>query len=126
MFLLIFSDCDIDLSIAIDISRHVQPASTVLLKQKLQAFLPKLLLQMKLLPNSSCNAGSLVNIRFKFQVLAQTKEFIFDSDFEDYNEEIIQRFLGAQTAVNTYLNADFLQALEEKFFNVTSAKVKVT
>nr|XP_021154354.1 collagen alpha-4(VI) chain-like [Columba livia]XP_021154355.1 collagen alpha-4(VI) chain-like [Columba livia]XP_021154356.1 collagen alpha-4(VI) chain-like [Columba livia]XP_021154357.1 collagen alpha-4(VI) chain-like [Columba livia] len=120
------TDCDIDLSIAIDISRHMQPASTVLLKQKLQAFLPKLLLQMKLLPNTSCNAGSLVNIRFKFQVLAQTKEFIFDSDFEDYNEEIIQRFLGAQTTVNTYLNADFLQALEEKFFNVTSAKVKVT
>ncbi|KFV89229.1 Collagen alpha-4(VI) chain, partial [Fulmarus glacialis] len=125
LFLLLFSDCDIDLSIAIDISRRMQPASTVLLKQKLQAFLPKLLLQMKLLPNTSCNAGSPVNIRFKFQVLAQTKQFIFDSDFEDYNEEIVQKFLDAQITVDTYLNADFLQALEEKFFNVTSAKVKV-
>ncbi|KFV17867.1 Collagen alpha-4(VI) chain, partial [Tauraco erythrolophus] len=118
-------DCDIDLSIAIDISRHVRPASTVLLKQKLQAFLPKLLLQMKSLPNTSCNASSPVNIRFKFQVLAQTKQFIFDSDFEDYNEEIIQNFLDAQTTVDTYLDADFLQAIEEKFFSVTSAKVKV-
>ncbi|XP_071661000.1 collagen alpha-4(VI) chain-like isoform X5 [Patagioenas fasciata] len=114
------TDCNIDLSIAFDISRHMQPASTVLLKQKLQAFLPKLLLQMKSLPNNSCSAGSLVNIR-----LAQTKELISDSDFEDYNEEIIQRFLDAQTTVNTYLNADFLQALEEKFFNTTYAKVKV-
>ncbi|KAM7122024.1 LOW QUALITY PROTEIN: collagen alpha-4(VI) chain-like [Ciconia maguari] len=118
-------DCDIDLSIAVDISRRMRPASTVLLKQKLQAFVPRLLLQMKLLPNTSCNAGSPVNIRFKFQVLAQTKQFIFDSDFEDYNEEIIQKFLDAQTTVDTYLNADFLQALEEKFFSVTSAKVKV-
>ncbi|KAM6282643.1 LOW QUALITY PROTEIN: collagen alpha-6(VI) chain [Porphyrio hochstetteri] len=117
--------CNIDLSIAIDISRHVQPASTVLLKQKLQAFLPKLLLQMKSLPNASCSAGSPVNIRFKFQVLAETKQFIFDSDFEDYNEEVIQKFLDAQATVDTYLNADFLQALEEKFFSVTSAKVKV-
>ncbi|KAM6210861.1 LOW QUALITY PROTEIN: collagen alpha-4(VI) chain-like [Sarcoramphus papa] len=118
-------ECDIDLSVAIDISRRTQPASTVLLKQKLQAFLPKLLLQMKLLPNTSCNAGSPVNIRFKFQVLAQTKQFIFDSGFEDYNEEILQKFLDAQTTVDTYLNVDFLQALEEKFFSVTSAKVKV-
>ncbi|KAM6375887.1 collagen alpha-4(VI) chain-like [Alca torda] len=118
-------DCNIDLSVAIDISRSMQPASTVLLKQKLQAFLPKLLLQMKLLPNTSCNAGSPVNIRFKFQVLAQTREFIFDSDFEEYNEEIIQKFLDAQTTVDTYLNAGFLQALGEKFFNVTSANIKV-
>ncbi|KAM9231005.1 LOW QUALITY PROTEIN: collagen alpha-4(VI) chain-like [Leptosomus discolor] len=118
-------DCDIDLSIAIDISRRMRPASTVLLKQKLQAFLPKLLLQMKSLPNTSCNAGFPVNVRFRFQVLAQTKQFIFDSDFEDYNEEIIQKFLDAQITVDTYLNADFLQALEEKFFIVTSAKVKI-
>ncbi|KAM9302499.1 collagen alpha-4(VI) chain-like [Morus bassanus] len=118
-------DCDIDLSIAIDISRRMGPASTVLLNQKLQAFLPRLLLQMKFLPNTSCNADSPVNIRFNFQVLAQTKQLIFDSDFEDYNEEIIQKFLEAQATVDTYLNADFLQALEEKFINVTSAEVKV-
>ncbi|KFQ33934.1 Collagen alpha-4(VI) chain, partial [Mesitornis unicolor] len=118
-------DCDIDLSVAIDISRRMQPASTVLLKQKLQAFLPKLLLQMKSLPNTSCNAGSPVNIRFKFQVLAQTKQLIFDSDFEEYNEETIQKFSDAQTSVDTFLNADYLQALEEKFFSVTSAKVKI-
>ncbi|KAM6410528.1 collagen alpha-4(VI) chain-like [Pluvialis apricaria] len=119
------TDCNIDISIAVDISRRMQPASTVLLKQKLQAFLPKLLLQMKSLPNTSCNAGSPVNIRFKLQVLAQTKQFLFDSDFGDYNEEIIQKFLDMQATVDTYLNADFLQALEEKFFSVTSAKVKV-
>jgi len=81
---------------------------------------------MKSLPNTSCHAGSPVNVSFKFQVLAQTKQFIFDSDFEDYNAEIIQNFLDAQTTVDTYLNADFLQALEEKFFSVTSAEVKVT
>ncbi|XP_071592968.1 collagen alpha-4(VI) chain-like, partial [Heliangelus exortis] len=123
--LALLSYCDIDISVAIDISRRMQLASTVLLKQKLQAFLPRLLLQVKLLPNTSCNAGFPANVRFKFQVLAQTKQFIFDSDFEDYNEEIIQKFLDAQTTVDTYLNADFLKALEEKFFNVTSAKVKV-
>ncbi|XP_027515370.1 collagen alpha-6(VI) chain [Corapipo altera] len=117
------TDCNIDLSIAVDASRRMQPEPTVLLKQRLQAFLPRLLLQMKSLPNTSCKAP--VNIRFKFQVLTQTKQLIFDSDFEDYNEEIIQKFLDAQATVDTYLNTDFLQALEERFFNVTSAEVKV-
>ncbi|XP_014733932.1 PREDICTED: collagen alpha-6(VI) chain isoform X1 [Sturnus vulgaris] len=117
------SECNIDLSIAIDISRSMQPAPTMLVKQRLQAFLPRLLLQMKSLPNTSCNAP--VNVGFKFQVLAKNKQLIFDSGFEDYNEEIIQKFLDAQTTVDTDINADFLQALEENFFNVTSAKVKV-
>ncbi|XP_023775084.1 collagen alpha-6(VI) chain isoform X1 [Cyanistes caeruleus] len=116
-------ECIIDLSIAIDISRSMQPSSTMLLKQRLQAFLPRLLLQMKSLPNTSCNAP--VDIGFKFQVLAQNKQLIFDSGFEDYNEEIIQKFLDTQSTVDTYMNADFLQALEENFFNATSAKVKV-
>ncbi|XP_067148283.1 collagen alpha-6(VI) chain-like [Apteryx mantelli] len=118
-------DCNIDLSIGIDILRHVWPVSILHLKQKLQTFLPKLLLQMKSLPNVSCNFGSPVNVKFKFQVLAQTNQFVFDSDFEDYNEEVIQKFLDAQTTIDTYLNADILQALWEKFFSVTSAKVKV-
>ncbi|XP_064361525.1 collagen alpha-6(VI) chain [Dromaius novaehollandiae] len=118
-------DCNIDLSIGIDISGRIRPVSTLHLKQKLQTFLPKLLLQMKLLPSVSCTVGSPVSIRFKFQVLAQANQFVFDSDFEDYNEEIIQKFLNAQTTVDTYLNADLLQALWEKFFSVTSAKVKV-
>lgn len=118
-------DCNIDLAIAIDISRHMQSASSLLMKQKLQTFLPRLLFQMKSLPSISCNAGSPVNIRFKFQVLSQTKQFLFNSDFEDYDEEIIQKFLDAQTAVDTYLNVDFLQAVQETFFSATSAKVKV-
>uniref|UniRef100_A0A8B9DX88 Collagen alpha-6(VI) chain n=1 Tax=Anser cygnoides TaxID=8845 RepID=A0A8B9DX88_ANSCY len=118
-------DCNMDLSIGIDISRHTRPASSLLLKQKLQTFLPKLLHQMKSRPSVCCKTGFPVNIRFKFQVLAQAKKLIFESDFEDYNEGIIQKFLDAQATVDTYLNVDFLQAIQEKFFSATSAKVKV-
>ncbi|NXC46075.1 CO6A6 protein, partial [Penelope pileata] len=118
-------DCKMDLSIAADISRHTQSDSSLLLKQKLQTFLPKLLLQIKSLPSVCCSTGSPVNVRFKFQVWTQPKQFIFNSDFEDYNEEIIQKFLYAQTTVDTYLNKDFLQAVQENFFSESSAQVKV-
>ncbi|NXA48113.1 CO6A6 protein, partial [Nothocercus julius] len=117
--------CDIDLSIGIDISGRTRPVSTLHLKQKLRTFLPRLLLQMKSLPNISCIAGSPPNIRFRFQVLSQTNQIVFESDFEDYNEEITQKFLDAQTSIDTYLNADILQAFGEKFFSVTSDKVKI-
>ncbi|KAM8810908.1 collagen alpha-6(VI) chain [Eudromia elegans] len=117
-------ECDIDLAIGIDISGHTQPVSTLHLKQKLRTLLPRLLLQMKSLPNISCTAGSPLNIRFRFQVLPQTSQIVFDSDFEEYNEEITQKFLDAQTSIDTYLNADILQAFGE-FFSVTSGKVKV-
>lgn len=80
---------------------------------------------MKSRPSVCCKTGFPVNIRFKFQVLAQAKKLIFESDFEDYNEGIIQKFLDAQATVDTYLNVDFLQAIQEKFFSATSAKVKV-
>uniref|UniRef100_A0A8C7EDV7 VWFA domain-containing protein n=1 Tax=Nothoprocta perdicaria TaxID=30464 RepID=A0A8C7EDV7_NOTPE len=103
--------------------RHTQPGSTLHLKQSLRTFLPRLLLQMTSLPNISCTAGSPPNIRFRFQVLSQTNQIVFDSDFEDYSEEITQKFLDAQTSVNTYLNADMLQAFGEKFFTVTSDKI---
>uniref|UniRef100_A0A8C3B5Q7 VWFA domain-containing protein n=1 Tax=Cairina moschata TaxID=8855 RepID=A0A8C3B5Q7_CAIMO len=118
-------DCDMDLFIAIDISRHTRPASSLLLKQKLQTSLPELLQHVKSRSGVCCKADVPVNIRFKFQVLTQAKKIIFESDFEGYNEGIIQKFLDAQATVDTYLNVDFLQAIQEKFFSAASAKVKV-
>lgn len=80
---------------------------------------------MKSRPGVRCKADTPVNIRFKFQVLTQAKKIIFESDFEGYNEGIIQKFLDAQATVDTYLNVDFLEAFQEKFFSAASAKVKV-
>nr|XP_006120973.1 collagen alpha-6(VI) chain-like [Pelodiscus sinensis]XP_025039335.1 collagen alpha-6(VI) chain-like [Pelodiscus sinensis]XP_025039336.1 collagen alpha-6(VI) chain-like [Pelodiscus sinensis]XP_025039337.1 collagen alpha-6(VI) chain-like [Pelodiscus sinensis] len=118
-------DCNIDISVGIDISRRMKPTSAQHMKQKLQNYLPRLLHRMESLTNISCTADSEINIRFKYQVFAQNGQTLFDSDFEAYNEEIIQKFLAEQTTVDTYLNAEFLQSFWEKSLSLASAKVKV-
>ncbi|CAM5118623.1 unnamed protein product [Natator depressus] len=117
-------DCNIDVSVGIDISRRMKPISALHEKQKLQKYLPKLLHRMESLTNNSCTLESQINIRFKYQVFAQNGQSLFDSDFEAYDEEIVQKFLVVQTIVDTYLNADFLQSFWEKSLSLTSAKVK--
>lgn len=103
----------------------MKPIYALHMKQKLQKYLPKLLHRMESLTNISCTAESQINIRFKYQVFAQNGQSLFDSDFEAYNEEIIQKFLVVQTTVDTYLNADFLQSFWEQSLSLASAKVKV-
>ncbi|CAM4530965.1 unnamed protein product, partial [Caretta caretta] len=117
--------CNIDVSVGIDISRRMKSISALHEKQKLQKYLPKLLHGMESLTNNSCTVESQINIRFKYQVFAQNGQSLFDSDFEAFGEEIVQKFLVVQTTVDTYLKADFLQSFWEKSLSLASAKVKV-
>ncbi|CAM5092869.1 unnamed protein product, partial [Eretmochelys imbricata] len=117
-------DCNIDVSVGIDISRRMKSISALHEKQKLRKYLPKLLHGMESLTNNSCTVECQINIRFKYQVFAQNGQSLFDSDFEAYDEEIVQKFLVVQTTVGTYLNADFLQSFWEKSLSLASAKVK--
>ncbi|XP_014381510.1 collagen alpha-6(VI) chain-like isoform X1 [Alligator sinensis] len=118
-------DCNIDVSVGIDVSGPVRPTPALHLKKQLQTDLPRFLQQVESLTNVCCTSESQLNIRFKYQVFGPTGLPLFDSNFEKYNEEIIQKFLAAQITVDTYLNARFLQLLWEDSFEVASANVKV-
>ncbi|XP_066485256.1 collagen alpha-4(VI) chain-like [Tiliqua scincoides] len=116
-------DCNIDISVGVDISKYAR--QTLHLKQKMQEYLPRLLQQMGTTINVSCITESPVNIRFRFQVFASNGQALFDSDFEAYTEEIIQKFLDVQTTVDTYLNVGFLRSFWDRSFSLASEKVKV-
>ncbi|XP_067326315.1 collagen alpha-4(VI) chain-like [Anolis sagrei] len=116
-------DCNIDISVGVDISEQVGSPSAFHLKQKMQTYLPWLMQQMAPMINISCSLAS--SIRFRYQVFSRNGQSLFDSDFEPYNDEIIQKFLAVQTMVDTYLNIDFLQSFWDQSLSLTSAKVKV-
>ncbi|XP_061443604.1 collagen alpha-6(VI) chain-like [Rhineura floridana] len=118
-------DCNIDISVGVDLSENVRPTSALHLKQKMQAYLPRLMQQIGSMINISCIAESPVNIRFRYQVFSESGQSLFDSDFEAYNEEIIQKFLAMQTTVDTYLNIGFLQSFWDRSLSLASAKLKV-
>nr|XP_056713047.1 collagen alpha-6(VI) chain-like [Euleptes europaea] len=115
-------DCDIDISVAVDSSRH---ASTMRLKQLMQTQLLRLVPAMASMINISCPVEPPMNIRFRYQVFAGNGRSLFDSNFEVYDEEIIQKFLEVQTTMNTYLNTNFLEAFWDSSFSLASTRVKV-
>ncbi|XP_053215123.1 collagen alpha-6(VI) chain-like [Podarcis raffonei] len=118
-------DCNMDISVGVDFSERVRPASGLPLKQRMQVYLPRLFQQMGSVINISCVAESPVNIRFRYQVFSESGQALFDSNFEAYNDEIVQKFLAVQTTVDTYLNAGFLQSLWDRSLSLASARVKV-
>nr|XP_026239761.1 collagen alpha-4(VI) chain-like [Urocitellus parryii] len=112
--------CSMDLSVGIDIST---PAKQV--QQKLQELLPELMQQLALLSNLSCGTPGQINPRFRYLLPGSNGQLIFDSGFEKYSDETIQKFLAHQVEKNSHMDVDFLQSLGDNAINLSSAKVKV-
>ncbi|KAJ1101693.1 hypothetical protein NDU88_006758 [Pleurodeles waltl] len=107
-------DCNIDVTIGVDVSRRATPASALRTQQKLQLYLPGIMQRISFLGNISCSSGSPISIRFKYVIAGAGGSSLFDSDFENYNEEILRKFLAAHSAVDTYLNVEFLKSIWSK------------
>ncbi|XP_069814429.1 collagen alpha-4(VI) chain-like [Dendropsophus ebraccatus] len=116
--------CSIDITVAVDYSKRSRP-STSQLQQKLNYYLPELMKHISTLSNLSCASGSQINISFSFAVPGQDGSFYFDSDFENYNEDILRKFIDAQSAVDTFLNFRYLEKLWTKFKTSSTQKAKV-
>uniref|UniRef100_A0A8C9IM64 VWFA domain-containing protein n=1 Tax=Piliocolobus tephrosceles TaxID=591936 RepID=A0A8C9IM64_9PRIM len=112
--------CNLDLSVGIDISAHSKQV-----QQKLQGLLSELMQQLALLSNISCGIPDQINPRFRYLVPGSNGKLIFDSDFEKYSYEIIQKFLVHQAAKNNNMDVNFLQSLGDNAIHLSSAKVKV-
>uniref|UniRef100_G1P5G4 VWFA domain-containing protein n=1 Tax=Myotis lucifugus TaxID=59463 RepID=G1P5G4_MYOLU len=112
-----FKECNLDLSVAIDISTPTRQD-----QKKLQGLLPELMQQLALLPNISC---SQINTMFRYLVPGSNGQLIFDSGFEKYSDEIIQKFLVHQAAKSNRMDVDFLQSLGDNAIHLSFAKVKV-
>ncbi|XP_075127409.1 collagen alpha-4(VI) chain-like [Leptodactylus fuscus] len=118
-------DCSIDIAVAVDSSRRSRPSTSSQIQQKLNHYLPDLMKQISTLNNLSCVSGSPINISFSFAVPRLDGSFYFDSDFENYNEDILRKFIDAQSAVDTFLNFRSLETLWTKFKISSTQRAKV-
>lgn len=109
-----------DLSVGVDTSTSSGRA-----QQELGRFLPGLLQQLALLSNISCEAPGQMEPRFRYVVPGFSNRPVFDSGFEKYNDETVQKFLVQQGSANNRLNVDFLKSLGETAIHSSSANVKV-
>lgn len=115
-----FKGCGVDLSVGIDISTSSERAQRVL-----PELLPRLMQQLALLSNISCDTPGQMDPRFRYVIPGSSGQLVFDSGFEKYNDETIQKFLIHQASVNNRMDTDFLQSLGETTIHLSFAKVKV-
>ncbi|XP_053322224.1 collagen alpha-6(VI) chain-like isoform X2 [Spea bombifrons] len=118
-------DCNIDITVSVDYSRKVRPTTITHMQQKLQLYLSEVLQRVSTLNNFSCVSGSFINIRFRFAVPREDDTFLFDSDFEKYNEDVLKKFISAQSTTDTFLNAKYLESLWGKFKGLPGRKAKI-
>ncbi|KAF6098972.1 hypothetical protein HJG60_003131 [Phyllostomus discolor] len=113
-------ECNIDLSVGIDLS-----TSTRQNWEKLQELLPELMQQLAVLSNISCSTSGQINTNFRYLVPDSEGPLAFDSGFDKYSNEIIQKFLVHQATKVNHMDADFLLSLGDNAILSSSAKVKV-
>ncbi|XP_073486432.1 collagen alpha-4(VI) chain-like isoform X2 [Aquarana catesbeiana] len=118
-------DCSIDITVSVDYSRRIRPSTTSVLQQKLNRLLPEVLQHVSTLSNLSCTSGSPVNVQFRYAVPRQDSTFHFESDFEKYNEDILRKYIEAQSTVDSFLNGQFLESLWKKMQTLPTQKTKV-
>ncbi|XP_055485815.1 collagen alpha-4(VI) chain-like [Psammomys obesus] len=112
--------CGMDLSVGVDISSSSERA-----QQELRSLLPRLMQQLALLSTVSCDAVGQIDLRFRYVVPGFSGQLVFDSGFEKYSDESVQKFLVHQSSVNNRMDAGFLQSLGETAIHLSFAKVKV-
>ncbi|KAL6081555.1 hypothetical protein STEG23_000576, partial [Scotinomys teguina] len=113
--------CSVDLSVGIDVSTSSVQAR----HRQLQKLLPGLMQQLASLSNISCDTSGQMDLRFRYVIPGSGGQLVFDSGFEKYSDETIQKFLIPQASVSNRMDADFLQSLGETAIHQSSAKVKV-
>ncbi|XP_073534174.1 collagen alpha-4(VI) chain-like [Phyllobates terribilis] len=118
-------DCRIDITVAVDYSRRSRPSTASQLQQKLNHYLPELLKHVSTLSNLSCASGSQINISFSFVVPRLDGSSYFDSKYESYNEDILRKFIDAQSTLDTFLNVRFLETLWTNFRTSSKERAKV-
>lgn len=109
-----------DLSVGIDLSTSSERA-----QQDLRRLLPGLMQQLAVLSDVSCDPPGQMDPRFRYVIPGSSGQLVFDSGFEKYSDETIQKFLVHQGFVNNRMDVDFLQNLGETAIQRSLATVKV-
>lgn len=107
------------LSVGIDVATASEQVG-----QKCHVLLPVLKQQLALLSNLSCGAPGQIHLSSRYLVPGASGQLIFDSGFEKYSGEIIQKFLVREASKRSSMDVDFLQSLGKNAIRL-SAKVKV-
>ncbi|XP_054477460.1 collagen alpha-6(VI) chain isoform X2 [Anoplopoma fimbria] len=121
------SDCSIDIAMGFDISRKDRVPGEMLISghDKLRAFLPDIVRYVSSVQGLCCVGPEPVKTNMAFQVLGREGQRLYDTNFEAYSSDTVDKVMRLQISEPTYFNTALLKSFEEKFSVQSKAGVKV-
>ncbi|XP_072365903.1 collagen alpha-6(VI) chain-like [Scyliorhinus torazame] len=116
--------CTIDIAVGFDVSRRTGSRNIFASQPKLQAKLHSILHEISTIHNITCASAAKLNIRVGYHVKSSTGQPIFETEFEEYSSDIINKLLAIQTDAKIDLSAENLKSFPG-VFSESEATAKV-
>eukprot|EP00062_Callorhinchus_milii_P005544 gi/632945099/ref/XP_007887867.1/ PREDICTED: collagen alpha-6(VI) chain-like isoform X1 [Callorhinchus milii] len=117
-------ECTMDIAVGFDLPRRSGKQTLFTGQMQLQAKIDEILFMITSITGSSCTADSKADIRLGFHIKDRNGLNVFETQFENYNQEIVDKLKAIQTDASINLNAETLKSFSNKF-NTSDANSKV-
>nr|XP_033496504.1 collagen alpha-6(VI) chain-like [Epinephelus lanceolatus] len=119
--------CTIDIAMGFDISQRTGAPGETLISghTKLQTFLPKIAYYVSSVQGLCCVGPTPIKTNIAFQVVDVDGSSLYDTNFEEYNEDVVNKVMGLRISEPTYFNSALLNVFKKKFRLKSQAHVKV-
>ncbi|XP_047196684.1 collagen alpha-6(VI) chain [Hippoglossus stenolepis] len=119
--------CTIDIAMGFDISRRNRAPGETLISghPKLEKFLPDIARYVSSVSGLCCVGPLPIKTNIGFRVVGEDGRPLYDTNFEDYSEDVVTKVKNLKLAKPTYFNTALLKSFGEKFRDKSNAGVKV-
>uniref|UniRef100_A0A8P4KC81 VWFA domain-containing protein n=1 Tax=Dicentrarchus labrax TaxID=13489 RepID=A0A8P4KC81_DICLA len=123
--------CSIDIAIGFDFSQRTRASEMLMRISNLQTFLPDIVHSILEVKGLCCLLASngkdflSVGANISFHVVDDGGRILYDTDFEPYNEAVVQKVLTLRIPESTAFNTALLNYFKERFKTKSGAGVKV-
>ncbi|XP_063736075.1 collagen alpha-6(VI) chain-like [Eleginops maclovinus] len=116
--------CSIDIAMGFDISDRTGGERLVSGHKQLQNFLPEITSYVSSVKTLCCVGPDPIQPNIAFQVLGGDGRFLYDTDFEAYSKDVVDKVMNVQMSGPTYFKTAMLNSFKQRFLK-SKADVKV-
>ncbi|KAI4890693.1 hypothetical protein NFI96_033753 [Prochilodus magdalenae] len=117
--------CTVDIGVGFDVSRISASQQSLFTGQyKLQVYLPEIIRQISTLHNLCCLTKPTLQTKTGFRLVARNGNVLYDTGFETYSEDVMQKIMAQQISQPLALNSQLLRSFQDKL-KASNAGVKV-
>ncbi|XP_010785745.1 collagen alpha-6(VI) chain-like, partial [Notothenia coriiceps] len=118
------SNCSIDIAMGFDISQRTAGEKLVSGHTMLLRFLPEIASSVSSVKTLCCVGPDPIQPKIAFQLLDSDGRSLYDTDFEAYSKEVVDKVMEVQMSGTTYFNTAMLKSFKQRFLDKSKADVK--